>query len=126
MLSLDNWHGINLWCNKNKLSTLAQTDNCNEFELQCHINCGPECSVEFSIPIHISPHTNYYRHFANFGRLNRTANYVVRAEDVPRAIPERTIVYCLKQWSGAHLPRALCTGVLKMNYQKIKFSHLSL
>ena len=35
------------------------------------------------------------------------ANYVVRTEDAPRAIPGRTIVYCLKQWPGAYLPRAL-------------------
>ena len=39
--------------------------------------------------------------------LTQTANYAVRTEDLPRAIPVRTIVYCLKQWPGAHLPRAL-------------------
>ena len=32
----------------------------------------------------------------------------VHMEDLPHAIPGRTIVYCLKQWPGTHLPHALC------------------
>ena len=34
--------------------------------------------------------------------------YVMHAEDLPHAIPGRTIVYCLKQWSGMHLPHPFC------------------
>ena len=33
---------------------------------------------------------------ARFLASLQTANYVVRAEDLPRAVPGRTIVYCLK------------------------------
>ena len=46
---------------------------------------------------------------------SQTANYVVRAEDLPRAVPGRTIVYCLKtvarRASPAHTLQSYQSGM---------------
>ena len=50
---------------------------------------------------HSHPYT-FFSHYINGYLVNfislwpQTANYVVRAEDLPRTVPGRTIVYCLK------------------------------